>query len=393
MLAISSDLDGTKSAQEYFELLRFWNSGEQTQLGRGLSLQFANSLYFSMPERQFSYWNASVSDREMIRDLIREGLIDSIHSFGNLAVTEREVRRTLDEFDRYQLHMPIWSNHETVPSNFKSPRKTSALGDSRGADIYHADRTIKSGLRYVCLGQVTSIIGQETRPNPFRGAGRSFGTVTRSAKQLGKLALASVDPRFSAHRRNHVLNEVKLMDRNRVFEVLRANWHAKGIRLGCHAQYFHELIDATNLSLLAKSGGAAVIYTHLGGLFRLEPRQRAIAINGLRNLPDTLEAFGVLVRTTGDLLDYLNLSSGIALSVDDNQLSPKVDISTKAVQLTPEQSIAALYRSGLTLEIESLTQPEITVDGQRPITAINIERIRDGEWRAQFPLKFRSMAI
>src|ERR1039457_1076029 len=83
ILALSSDLDDTPNASHYFELIRFFNTQEQTIFGKGVGLEFAQSIFFSDSPDIFSYWNADEKARTSILALIESGHIDTLHSYGS----------------------------------------------------------------------------------------------------------------------------------------------------------------------------------------------------------------------------------------------------------------------------------------------------------------------
>src|SRR5262245_38924678 len=78
-LAICSDLDETPTAADYFEMTRFLNTADATRLGRGVNLEVGNTIYFDMPDSQFSYWNGDAAARARVRALIASGHIDCLH--------------------------------------------------------------------------------------------------------------------------------------------------------------------------------------------------------------------------------------------------------------------------------------------------------------------------
>jgi hypothetical protein len=97
MVAICSDLDGTLDRDQYLGIARFLNTEEATPAGKGVGLEVGNTLYFDMPDDQFSYWNTDDQGRAAVRRLIRSGHIDCFHSFGDLATARDHARRALEE--------------------------------------------------------------------------------------------------------------------------------------------------------------------------------------------------------------------------------------------------------------------------------------------------------
>src|SRR5687767_7355939 len=95
MLAICSDLDETPTAEVYYRLMEFLNTGRSTAFGPGVDLEIGNSLYFDMAPDQVAYWNTDDRGRAMFRSLIQSGHIDCLHSFGDLADTRQHAARAL----------------------------------------------------------------------------------------------------------------------------------------------------------------------------------------------------------------------------------------------------------------------------------------------------------
>ena len=87
MLAICSDLDETPNKDIYFETARYLNTTEETSLGKGVGLEVGNTIYFDMPEHNFSYTNTDDDGRQKIHQLIDSGHIDCLHSFGDFVKT------------------------------------------------------------------------------------------------------------------------------------------------------------------------------------------------------------------------------------------------------------------------------------------------------------------
>ena len=55
-LAICSDIDETKTAEELLEIHRFLNTTQPTSMGEGVGLEIGNSVYFYDGKREVSYF-------------------------------------------------------------------------------------------------------------------------------------------------------------------------------------------------------------------------------------------------------------------------------------------------------------------------------------------------
>lgn len=237
LLAVSSDLDGTQCWERYYELLRFLNTRQNTLFGAGLGLEFANSIYFANA-RSFGYENASAREREGIRALIQSGHIDTLHSFGDLAMTRAAASQALAMLSKLDRRICVWVNHSKVLSNFGN-----GFGDVPGHPAYHADLSIAYGIDYCWRGQVTSVVGQDVPIAALRApadfAPPSIGKLTTLAKQIAKTTLGLAGkPRYRMHGRNRALIKAELRDGQQISEFLRCNPHWHGIGAGASADAF-----------------------------------------------------------------------------------------------------------------------------------------------------------
>ena len=306
MLAICSDLDETPDREVYWEIARFLNATETTPMGPGVGLEVGNSIYFDMPPDQFAYWNTDERGREMVRALVRSGHIDCFHSFGDLATTRAHAARALDELDEHGCRLGIWIDHATAPSNFGADIMRGR-GDVPGDEVYHADLTCASGVRYVWRGRVTSVIGQDAARS-LRGVfdGEHAAASARTvAKELAKGWLGRAGHRkYAIHAPNEVLRRETLRDGQAVWEFLRTNPYWGGVENAVTAAGLADVLNRRFLDTLVVSGGVAVVYTHLGKVLDRRQPLPAPTREALRKLASYQEDGRILVTTTRRLLDW-----------------------------------------------------------------------------------------
>jgi hypothetical protein len=90
-LDINSDLDGTHTFEEFLEIQRFLNTKEGTSMGRGIGLEIGNSfwMYSGSSDDKFTYFKSLTTfpsgSAPIIRDFIKSGYIDVMHSYGNFS--------------------------------------------------------------------------------------------------------------------------------------------------------------------------------------------------------------------------------------------------------------------------------------------------------------------
>lgn len=310
MMAICSDLDETPDAEVYFELMRFLNTDRKTSMGEGVNLEVGNTIYFDMPPGHFSYWNTDDRSREQIRELIRSGHIDCLHSYGDEATTRAHAARALEEMDRHGCRLKVWIDHASAVTNFGADIMRGQ-GDVRTSPAYHADLTLGYGVEYVWRGRVTSIIGQD-RQLSVRGIGdwkhpaASFRTI---GVQMAKQGLARLGNRkYSLHRKNVLARNEKLRDGGQVIEFMRCNPYFDGLGNDSDTGFgIAKVINRRFLNALSSRGGFCLLYTHLGKLSKGSPRRfDESAVAAFRLLAEYYREGRILVTTTRRLLDYFS---------------------------------------------------------------------------------------
>jgi hypothetical protein len=329
MLAICSDLDETPDQQVYFEIMRYLNTNQATSIGPGLGLEVGNSIYFDMPPNQFSYWNTDERGREMIRALILSGHIDCLHSYGDLATTRAHAERALEELSKYGCKLEVWIDHAVAPSNFGADIMKGS-GDVRDSEVYHADLTCGSGIKYVWRGRITSVIGQDV-PRSLRGI-YSREHPMDSARTITKEVLKGVIARaggvkYAMHGPNEVMQKVELRDGHRVREFIRSNPYWGGVEKNATADGLLEVINEQMLNELVARRGVSVLYTHLGKirdpkeLFGLRTR------NALSLLAKYASEHKILVTTTKRLLNYCRLAREVTFSLVKGDEYNKINLT------------------------------------------------------------------
>lgn len=359
MLAICSDLDETPDREVYHTTLRFLNTTERTPMGTGAGLETGNTIYFDMPPRQFAYWNTDDTGRQMVRDLIRSGHVDCLHSFGDLATTRAHAGRALEDLAAHDCSLSVWVDHAVAATNFGADIMRGE-GDVPGAAAYHADLTFASGVRYVWRGRVTSIIGQGVPRSLARTCrvDHPVGSMTTLTKEAAKGALGRLGSRkYRLHAANQVLETVTLRDGRPAVEFLRSNPHWGGVNVGETAGGLAEVLTPSFIDRLCESGGFCILYTHLG---KVTDRQRPIPEAGqaaLRSLARARDEGRVLVTTTRRLLDYCQAARELSVSKRRTADTEFVDIATRA-------GTADAALQGLTIYVDDARRARLLVNGR-----------------------------
>jgi len=327
MLAICSDLDETPDFDTYLEIVKFLNTSENTRYGRGIGLEVGNSIYFDMPKSQFAYWNADEKGRHIIRLLIQSGYIDCLHSYGDLASSRRHAETVLDELIKYNCKLSVWVDHAQAPTNF-GPDIMMGRGDIPGDEAYHADLTISYGIKFVWLGRVTSVVGQNV-PRKLSGIWTprhpvaSFKTLLKEVAKglLGRQG----NGKYAMHHQNNLMRNYKLRNGQEVIEFMRSTFHWGGISYDDTAEGLNDVLTNEKLDLLVKRGGVSIIYTHLGKLkgSRKFPDKTVAALKRLKRYYEDKK---ILVTTTSRLLKYFDMLESLEWTVisNDNELTIEV---------------------------------------------------------------------
>jgi len=364
MLAICSDLDETPDRDVYLTTLRYLNTTDTTAMGQGPGLEVGNTIYFDMPRDQFAYWNTDDAGRQLIRDLIKSGHVDCLHSFGDLATTRAHAGRALNELAAHGCSLAVWVDHAIAPTNFGADIMRGQ-GDVPGAAAYHADLTFASGVRYVWRGRVTSVIGQGVPRSLARSCrvDHPVGSLTTLTKEAAKGALGRFGNRkYRMHAANEVLQPVTMRDGRPALEFLRSNPHWGGVNVGETAGGLSEVLTNGFIDNLCASGGFCILYTHLG---KVKDRARPIPEPGraaLHSLARARDDGRVLVTTTRRLLDYCETSRHVTVSrrlLDDVE---HLDVVTATRTGTDGAAL-----EGLTVYVTSERRARLFVNGvERP---------------------------
>lgn len=364
MLAICSDLDGTRDHQMYGEIMRLLNSTERTRMGAGVGLEVANSIYFDMPPSQFAYWNTDERGREMVRALMRSGHIDCIHSFGKLATTREHARRALEELARHDCALKVWVDHGTAPSNFGAD-VMRGYGDVPGHAVYHADLTYEFGVRYVWRGRVTSVIGQDC-PGSVRGLfnpGHRFLSARTITKELLKRMLARLGSRkYVLHGTNDLLQRSQLRDGHQVYEFLRCDPYWGGVSEGATADGLAHALSADVLDRLVQRAGSCILYTHLGKIREPSAGFGEPTHLALQRLADQERAGRILVTTTSRLLSYRRALDEISLCTRTDAAGTHIDIRTTH-ERNGGAALAPADLHGLTIYVPQPQHTRLSIDG------------------------------
>ncbi len=358
MLAISSDLDETPDKTAYIASMKYLNTTAPTPVGRGVGLEVGNSMYFDMPADQFAYWNTDDEGRSAIRDLMRTGHIDVLHSFGDHATTRAHAARALEDLSRHGCRLSVWVDHAVAPTNFGADIM-AGQGDVEGAPAYHADLTWEYGIRFVWRGRVTSVIGQDV-PRTLAGI---FDPrhAPASIRTLGKEWMKGLlgrrsSPKYAVHAANATLQSARLRSGHPVREFLRVNPHWGGVSSAETATGIGDVLSAAMLDRLVEREGFAILYTHLGKVAPQDAPFPPASRAALERLARYRDAGKILVTTTSRVLHYREAVEGARVSSTLVEGAERIDIHLSAD--------GAANAQGLSVYVDDSSSARLVVNGR-----------------------------
>jgi len=375
-IAICSDIDETKTTEEFLEIQRFLNTKDSTSMGTGIGLEIGNSFYFYDKDGEFSYFSHDEHAKSVIIDLIRAGYIDCLHSYGDGATSRDEILRALDVLHREDCGLKVWVNHYGAPSNFG--RKFEYLlgecrGDDPGSNVYHADVTLEYGIRFVWVGAGTRMIGQS---RPTMNALSTLSTVfdprhpLRTGLSVAKEVRKSIlgrrgDERFILHKLNELTGVTQLEDGQKVHEFIRYCNHPSSVSHGATSRGLAYVISRRTLEHLEAAQGFMIVYTHLG---KNSDCQQVIAQEtqeALRNLEREFREGQIYVTTTSKLLNYYRACQYLVWShqQDNGQIQISIDHVDDPVFGQTHPSLEQLQ--GVTFYVPDSSRVDIYVRGAK----------------------------
>lgn len=372
-LSVCSDIDNTETPEEFLAIQEFLNTDHETAFGRGVGLEIGNSFYmFDRPGRnEFSWFSDRPEDRRIIRDFIRAGIIDCLHSYGEGCTTRVQALDALRALERDGCRVPIWINHSSARSNLSTWFPTNR-GDRVGDAAYHADLTVPYAVRYVSCGSSTSIIGQDA-PVSWQsylcppGRGKCPKSLRNGAKSFFKRVLGRFGlkrTRYFLHRDNALIGIRRLEDGRRVYEFMRFDVHPDGIGYGANSHGLSENISEAVLRRLLEVGGTGIVYTHLGKNGEGSPWVDPKTADALRNLSAHSAEGRILVTTTFKLLNYVTVRNAIRWSSDEDSAGIAIRIHGIRDPVLGEMEADSVSLQGITFLVPDGKPVRILVKGK-----------------------------
>lgn len=292
--------------------------GKETAMGPALGLPISDSFWFYSDDAEnlgFSYFQGVQPGKlspyaAQMAEMIQAGVLDTMHTYGGFDMTAGFSRRHAEvaheELAKIGAVPALWSNHGNR-NNIQNLRgqhvSDYALGDDVNSGAFHADITLQGGIKYFWLDVYST-----NRFSLGNSLGRGF--VDGLAEDDGALW------------GDRILCRDKLRNGMPITTFRRF----RGKRgMAPDAENFGEQVSDNALSHLIDSGGAAIIYQHLG-CFRNDdgsPHSR----RG-RPMPDTtIEKFEQIAQlyhgkkiwmaTASTFVKYLDVVSSLRMRFEE----------------------------------------------------------------------------
>jgi hypothetical protein len=372
-LAISSDIDGTSSTDEFLEIQRFLNTQQVTSMGPGIGLEIAANFFMYDTKRSFSYFTHSEQARQVIIDLIHAGYIDAIHTYGDAACHRDQILRALDDLYQQDCRVDVWINHYGSPSNF-SHKFEHALGIRSEGDVpraaaYHADRTVPYGIRFTWVGAHTRLIGQAARQSALWSVFDERYPWC-SARQLLRELLKTCagrwnHERYTLHSRNQLMQILSLADGQQVYEFIRYCNHPAGVSQGATSRGLSYAISKHALGHLKTVEGMSIVYTHLG---QNRDCQQVIASEtqaALQNLAQEYWDGNIYITTTARLLRFYHATQYLVWSSQHNDRQTRITVEYLDDPIFGQLQPSAQQLQGLTFYVTDSQCTDVYLQGNR----------------------------
>ena len=356
MLAICSDLDETPNKEIYFETARYLNTTEETSLGKGVGLEVGNTIYFDMPDHNFSYTNTDDDGRQKIHKLIDSGHIDCLHSFGDFVNDRALIEKHWNAIQAGKRKIEVWVDHAQAPTNLDNDIM-QGQGAEIGKPAYHSDLTVQPGmLPFIWKGRVTSCVAQNAK--------RSYQALFNKKQIKASLKTIALEfakgwfarlgnTKYAMHKDNKVLRKSKLVDGTEINEFMRCNPAWGGVSCFDQARGIHHVLTKEVLDTLVKKQGCSVLYSHLGKVYSSTEPFHQCTREAFELLASYQNNHKILTATTRRLLGY-------------NRTIEELSFTTKVVGEEIHLYLSTTYSGedlqGLTFYVEDPMQVKLYIN-------------------------------
>ncbi len=311
-LSICSDIDCCDK-ETFIKIHRYLNTES-----KGLGLPVADSFFgIGRNPAQMAYFTYEkkykLKDGEFIRQAIEDGIIDSLHSWGDFNDVSPKsfdikglASALLKEFESYNLKIKIWINHGDSLNyqNLKARLQKNYCGDDPFSPFYTGKILEKLGIKYYWSGELTkkplSINSKKYKPFTF------FSVLGNSVKNIIKILTSRKWMIKESTLVKDLVQPAILRDGNCLLRFVRYCNPKESFRMPATRNSLRYSLKDSRLKKLIKMGGYMILYTHLGRpkvsnyeeLFQKKDQE------ALEGLAAYYKSGKIWVRPTIDLLNY-----------------------------------------------------------------------------------------
>ena len=309
-LAICSDIDDC-DRETFIYVHRFLNDKKN-----GLGLPVSDSFFpIGHSPNQMAYYlsdgRSCSGDAGFIKDAIRAGLIDSIHSWGdfNPAPPDPVFLRSLaqnivEEFQKFNLNLKVWINHGSPNNrqNLKSRLAVDYLGDDPQSQYYTADLLPGLGIKFYWWSEIVpdplSCDVKKSLLSKMKDEG------IRTGKNLAKLLMGQREKTRSTSQLTELIQTVILRDNSKLIGFTRYNRHPKSVWHLPTRNTLRYSLSRDVLNQLVNQKGNLILYTHLGLPVNKTILFQKPDINALEYLAELYHDGTIWVAPTSTLLTF-----------------------------------------------------------------------------------------
>ena len=362
-LALSSDIDGTDSAEEFLTIQEYLCTRRNTRWGTGLGLELGGSFWFYdfSGISNFTIFDTSgavdSAAANVIGDFIRSDYIDCLHTYGDFNSEEYPFETWMAEkaaqyFYQNDLNVASWVNHGNFNNTQCLGRQSYERGDNPSTPEYHSFLLKNFGIRYIETWNVTHRVSMD-RTSGIRDAAWGVYEFLFSLKEWVRTGCSDLMTN------NRLLNRFTLDDGLEFWRFRRfINDDGDVSPYGVDVEYLADQISAVNLDKLARAGGYQIIYTHFGANDRFDDYLPEKTRDKLEILAERFDDGEIFITTTTRLLDYNLMTRLIQWQYREEDGKYRIDVDVLQDPLDPERKFGTSDLMGLTFYTPA---PETTV--------------------------------
>lgn len=328
-----------------------------------------------IPNSAFSYFKnyATAESRfaPQMRELIKAGILDVMHGYGNFANPEdfqRDLaKRGMDELDRHNLKIKVWTNHGGIESQQNIGARSVGAGDIKKAgqnNFYHTDLLTQFGVNFYwdCeLSSLMSAVGQDRDAkyadfywksplnynSKLKAKSGLKSLITIADNIYSKFSKRHFMPWEPFDRTNRLIHLDQLRDGNQLFLFKRFG----NARLDW-SEDFPILLNNSVLETLLSKKGYLILYIHLGDRKSCDARKplSKLTIEKFSQLAELSVLQKVWINTTSRLLTYNLVHRFLQWSVEEHNNLYKIVINGLALS-TGESNLYLNELNGLSFQL------------------------------------------